>query len=224
MMKSLAGALLSIAIIFPVVGEPQPAHAVTCAVAGGKSGRLTYSGQVSKISATVCGNQLWKLLGKPKKLVKKVWTGKPRKYANMFTVVPDPPSISGSANLDVGQEADLVALAIRHSKNRLLFWYPSQVRFSPKTFDWAFGDTKVGSGQMVRHAWLTKGSYQVHLVVGYSVKYRIIGHSGWLSLPGLVYSTSPPFLVNVGATGKANSSKVVLVHWNCNEKPFALGC
>lgn len=224
MMKSIAGALLSMAIIFPVIGEPQASHAATCAVAGGKSGRLTYSGQVSKISATVCGNQLWKLLGKPKKPVKKVSTGKPRKYANMFTVVPDPPTISGSANVEVGQEADFAAKAIRHTRNRLLFWYPSQVRFTPRTFDWNFGDGKTANGQLVRHAWLAKGSYKVRVVVGYSAKYRIIGHSSWLVLPGLVYSASGPFFVNVGAKATANSSKVVLVHWNCIEKPFALGC
>ena len=224
MMKSVAGALLSVAIIFPSVQLSEPAHAVTCAVAGGKSGRLTYSGQVSKVSATVCGNQIWKLIGKPKKPVKRVRTGKPRKYANMFTVVPDRPGISGSPYLEVGQTAEFSAQAIRHTRNRLLFWYPSQVRFTPKTYDWTFGDGALGGGQFVTHAWSTKGTYQVRVLVGYSVRYRIIGHSLWLSLPGLVYATSPPLIVNVGGTATSNTSKVVLVHWNCNEKPTAPGC
>lgn len=224
MIKSLAGALLSIAIIFPVVQTPQPAHAVTCAVAGGQSGRLTYSGQVSPISATVCGNQIWKLLGKPKKPVKRVWTGKPRKYANKFTVIPDSPKVAGAVNLAVGQAGEFSALAVRHTRNRLLFWYPTQVRFVPKTFGWVFGDSKIGVGQNISHAWASKGSYHVRVAVGFAVKYRIIGHSNWLELPGLVYATSVPFLVNVGGASSVNSSKVVLVHWSCDEKPFALGC
>ena len=224
MMKSVAGALLSVAIIFPTVQLPEPAHAATCAVAGGQSGRLTYSGQVSKVSATVCGNQIWKLLGKPKKPVKKVRTGKPRKYANMFTVVPDRPIVLGSSNLALGQIGDFSAQAIRHTKNRLLFWYPSQVRFTPKTFDWTFGDGVLGSGQIISHAWSAKGTYQVKVLVGYSVRYRIIGHSLWLSLPGLVYATSSPIIVNVGGATPSNASKVVLVHWNCTEKPTAPGC
>ena len=224
MMKSVAGVLLSFAIIFPSVQQPEPAHAVTCSVAGGQSGRLKYSGQVSKVSATVCGNQIWKLLGKPKKPVKKVWTGKPRKYANMFTVVPDRPRVSGSTNLAVGQIAHFSAQAVRHTKNRLLFWYPSQVRFTPRTFDWTFGDTTIGNNQLISHAWSTKGAYPVRVLVGYSVRYRIIGHSVWLTLPGLVYSTSPPMVVNVGDDSTLNSSKVVLVHWNCIEKPAAPGC
>jgi hypothetical protein len=224
MIKSIAGALLSVAIIFPIVQAPQPAHAVNCSVAGGQSGRLKYSGQVSQISATVCGNQIWKLLGKPKKPVKRVWTGKPRKYVNRFTVVPDRPNILGTTTLEVGQEVDFSALAIRHTRNRLLFWYPSQVRFAPKTFVWNFGDAIPGSGQLVRHAWSAKGNYPVRVVVGYAVKYRIIGHSSWVVLPGLVYSSSSPFLVTVGGASSTTSSKVVLVHWTCDEKPFALGC
>ena len=224
MIKSLAGALLSIAIIFPVVQSPQSAHASTCSVAGGQSGRLTYSGQVSPISATVCGNQLWKLLGKPKKPVKRVWTGKPRKYINKFTVIPDKPKISGTGNLAVGQAGEFSAMAIRHTRNRMLFWYPAQVRFSPKTFGWSFGDAKIDVGKQISHSWRTSGSYQVRLLVGYTVRYRIIGHSSWLPLPGLVYSTSAPFLVNVGGTSSLNSSKVVLVHWSCDQKAFAVGC
>lgn len=224
MIKSLAGALLSVAIIFPVFEVPQPAHAVTCAVAGGQSERLKYSGQVSPVSATVCGNQIWKLLGKPKKPIKRVWTGKPRKYSNKFTVVPDSPKISGATYLAVGEEADFFALAVRHTRNRLLFWYPSQVRFSPRTFSWSFGDATIGIGQSSRHSWLARGSYQVRVLVGYAVKYRIIGHSKWMVLPGLVNATSSPFLVNVGGVTSSSSAKVVLVHWTCDEKPFALGC
>jgi hypothetical protein len=30
--------------------------------------------------------------------------------------------------------------------------------------------------------------------------------------------------VTVGGASSTTSSKVVLVHWTCDEKPFALGC
>lgn len=224
MIKSFTTVVLSLAILFPVFDHEAPAEAATCAVAGGQSGRLTYSGQVTKISATVCGNQLWKILGKSKKPVKRVRSGKPKKYDNKFTVVPDQPKLLGVSHTEVGQTEKFQAVAIRHTRNRLLFWYPAQVRFIPKTFQWNFGDQTAAESKTVEHSWSRRGSYWVKVIVGYSVRYRIIGHSTWISLPGLVYSSSPPWLVDVGANSRQNTSKVVLVHWTCLEKLFAIGC
>jgi hypothetical protein len=224
MNKALAALAISMAIVFPVGVNPIPAHAATCAVQGGQSGRLKYSSQTSTISATVCGNQIWKLIGKPKKPSKPIRPSKPRKYANNFTVVPDRPSISGPKELKVSEAGAFLANSVRHTRNRLLFWYPSQVRFSPKVFSWSFGDRKVGNGQTIQHDWQKIGTYQLKLLVGFSVKYRIIGHSGWITMPGLVYSSSAPLAVQVGAKRVSNSQKVFLVHWRCTEKPNAIGC
>jgi hypothetical protein len=179
---------------------------------------------VTPVSATVCGNQIWKLLGKPKKPVKPVKPTKPRKYSNNFTVVPDKPKISGESNLGSGQLSDFSSSAKRHVRNRLLFWYPSQVRFTPKTYNWSFGDGQLSQDAHPTHSWVTKGAYKVKVVVGYSVKYRIVGRSKWVSLNGLVFASSPPFTVTVGASTGQKSSKIFLVHWTCDQKPFAQGC
>jgi hypothetical protein len=224
MFKAMGSGIISLAIIFQVTLVPAPAEAISCSVAGGQSGRLKYSGQVTPVSATVCGNQIWKLIGKPKKPTKPVKPGKPRNYNNNFTVVPDKPKISGALNLPVGASGSYSAIANRHTKNRLLFWYPSQVRFTPQTYSWNFGDGQTANGQLLQHGWNSKGTYQVRLSVGYSVRYRIIGHSKWVPLTGLVYGISPPITVNVGLAPSSSSGNVSLVHWNCIQKPNAVGC
>lgn len=220
----MASGIISLAIIFQATLAPQPAEAASCSVPGGQSGRLKYSGQVTPVSATVCGNQIWKLIGKPKKPTKPTKPSKPRKYNNNFTVVPDRPKLSGPIKLAIGETGEFSASAIRHTRNRLLFWYPSQVRFTPQTYSWSFGDGTTGTGSNVAHGWNTKGTFQLRLVVGYTVRYRIIGHSNWIPLAGLVYGSSSPLAVSVGAIPSGALGEVHLVHWNCDKKPNAPGC
>ena len=224
MFKGLAAATLSLALVFQLPVSPTPAHAASCSVAGGQSGRLKYSGQLSPISATVCGNQIWKLIGKPKKPVKPIKPTKPRKYVNNFTVTPDRPGIETKTSFKVGETGNLTALAKRHLRNRLLFWYPSQVRFVPKTYLWNFGDGLVSSLNSPTHLWSTKGTFSVRLTVGYSVKYRIIGHSSWIALNGFVFAKSAPVNVTVGSQPMQVRDSVALVHWLCTQKPSAVGC
>ncbi|MFM5951283.1 MAG: PKD domain-containing protein [Micrococcales bacterium] len=227
MLKALTAVGLSLALLFQLPIEATPAHAVTCATPGGQSGRLKYSGQISPISATVCGNQIWKLIGKPKKPTKPakpVNPGKPKKYANKFTVTPDRPGIGGTAVLKVGEIGEFGAIAKRHIRNRLLFWYPAQVRFVPKTYLWNFGDGGSSGSNLVEHSWLKPGTYTMSLTVGFTVKYRIIGHSTWVPLSGLVFAKSTPWNVQVGSGVKQSGTSVVLVHWLCTQKPMAVGC
>lgn len=226
MVKGFISLVLSLAIVFQGVSHSQPAEAASCSVSGGRSGQLKYSGQLSSISATVCGNQIWKLITKPKKPAKPRKYTKPRKYKNNFTVVPDKPAISNltGVNLSIGQSANFMSLARRHTRNRLLLWYPAQVRFVPKTFTWNFGDGVTGFGSNPSHLWKKLGTYSVKALIGYSVKYRIIGHTGWIALPGLVRAYSSPLTVKVGASSQPKLGNVVLVHWSCNEKPLAAGC
>ena len=224
MFKGLSAGIVSLAIIFQVALVPAPAEAVSCSVAGGQSGRLKYSGQVTPVSATVCGNQIWKLIGKPKKPTKPIKPSKPKKYNNNFTVVPDKPKVTGQLKLSIGESGHYSAIAITHTRNRMLFWYPAQVRFTPQTYSWNFGDDQTGTGQNLAHVWKSKGTYSVRLTVGYSVLYRIIGHSKWVPLTGLVYGFSTPITVNVGELPSTGSRNVSLVHWNCHQRPTAPGC
>lgn len=229
MLKRVMVFALSMAIVFPPVqASSTPASAATCSVAGGQSGRLKYSGQLGVGSATVCGNQLWKLVGKPSKPVKPIKRTKPYKPIKLdhqFTVNPDRPTVSvDSTKVSVGQLVSLVGHSVRHTRNRMLLWYPAQVRFLPKQFDWTFADGSRASGLLQNHSWVRSGTYAVKLVVGFAVKYRIIGKSTWVSLPGLVYSSSVPQNITVAVLPQSASSKVVLVHWNCLEKQKVIGC
>jgi hypothetical protein len=125
--------------------------------------------------------------------------------------------------LQVGEAVDLAAIAKMHSKNRLLLWYPSQVRFHPVSYFWTFDDGTDSASALVAHSWSRSGSYQVKLAVKYSVDYRIIGKSGWMVLPGLITSNAVPLTVQVGSVS-SSKPKVVLVHWNCLERIQAVGC
>ena len=227
MFKVATSIALSMAILFAANVHPEISHASSCSVSGGQSGRLKYSGQLNVLSATVCGDQIWKLLPKPKKPVKPIvrtTPAKPYKYVNRFTVVPDRPMISGKNNSLTDVPISFRALARRHIRNRMLFWYPSQVKFIPKTFLWSFGQGANATKRVTSHSWPKPGTYRVTLQVGYSVLYRIVGRSNWLSLAGLVFSTSPKFKVRVGQIPLKSLGNTVLVHWQCSQKPFAPGC
>ena len=228
MLKPWLALCVCLAVFFPAFMPASAAHAATCKVAGGQSGALKYSGQVGSVSAKVCGNEIWKLLPKPKKPIKKKPNTTPAKkinWKNEFSVSPKAPAIERLSQgvLQVGEAIDLTAIAKVHSKNRLLLWYPSQVRFHPVSYFWTFDDGTDSASALVAHSWSRSGSFQVKLAVKYSVEYRIIGRSGWLVLPGLITSNAVPLTVQVGA-GTANGLRVVLVHWNCLERFQAVGC
>ena len=228
MFKPWLALSLCLAIVFPAIDSPIKSHGATCKVAGGQSGALKYSGQVGSISAKVCGNEIWKLLPKPKKPVKKKPSSNPPKkviWKNEITAVPRAPGFlrSNSGVLLVGEAIDLTALAKVHTKNSLLLWYPTQVRFHPKAYYWDFGDGTDSQSPLVAHAWSRNGTYSVRLSVGYAVDYRIVGKSAWISLPGIITTNAAPQLVQVGEA-RLGRQRVVLVHWNCLQRIQAVGC
>ena len=228
MFKPWLALSLSLAIVFPSIGTPNPSHASTCKVAGGQSGALKYSGQVGSVSAKVCGNEIWKLLRKPKKPVKRKPNSNPSKkviWKNEITAVPRAPGLlsSKSGALLVGETIALSALAKVHTKNSLLLWYPTQVRFHPQVYSWDFGDGTKAQSPLESHFWSKSGTYWVKLSVGYTVDYRIVGKSGWVSLPGLITTKATPLQVQVGELG-GTKRHVVLVHWNCLQRIQAVGC
>jgi hypothetical protein len=141
-------------------------------------------------------------------------------------VTPDRPRIkhSGSADLALNQNLGFSSSAVRHVRNRMLLWYPTQVRFKPVSTSWDFGDGQSSNEPIPKHSWSHSGVYNVDLTVNYSVKYRVLGKSEWQVLPGLIAVSSLPLQVRVGQSHKTRSGMVRLVHWNCNEKPRAYGC
>ena len=228
MLKPWLAISLCLAVFFPALDHSGISHAATCKVAGGQSGALKYSGQVGSVSAKVCGNEIWKLLPKPKKPVQRKPITNPSKkitWKNEFSVSPKAPAILRLSQgvLEVGEAVDLSAVAKVHTKNRLLLWYPAQVRFNPVSYFWTFSDGTDSGSALVAHSWIRSGTFEVKLAVKYSVEYRIIGKSGWLALPGLITSSAVPMLVQVGLV-ESNRPRVVLVHWNCLERIQAVGC
>lgn len=229
MIKGLASAVISLALVFQGASLTQPAQAAGCSSVGGQAGRLKHSGLVSRNAAKVCGRELWKLVAKPKPVKKPVMRKAPGKnvhWKNEFSVTPDRPRflVSGETNLSVGKAVLLTSLATKHQRNRMLLWYPTQVRFKPVSTAWNFGDGEASTAPVAAHSWSKAGTYQVTLEVEYSVKYRIVGKSDWVRLPGTVRAVSAPRTFQVGSVSPEASGRVTLVHWNCLQKLNAFGC
>jgi hypothetical protein len=204
-------------------------HAAGCSKVGVQSGLLKHSGLVSGNTAKVCGRELWKLLPKPiipKKPVVRKFTAKKVQWKNEFSVTPDNPRVKlgGSANLAVGDSLAMSSIAVPHTRNRMLLWYPAQVRFKPMSYLWNFGDGQTSADKDASHIWAQSGTFTLRLTVNYSVKYRILGKSSWLVLPGQISAKSLPILINIGQNLPQDSSSVALVHWTCLQKPTAIGC
>jgi hypothetical protein len=229
MIKGFASAVISMALVFQGINITQPAQAASCSSVGGQAGRLKHSGLVSGNAAKVCGREIWKLVGAPKPLKKPVVHKSPAKkvhWKNEFSVTPDRPrlAVAGETNLSVGHSVLLSSLAKKHQRNRMLLWYPTQVRFKPLKTTWNFGDGETSAAPVVAHSWSKPGFYEVTLAVEYSVKYRIVGKSDWVLLPGTVRGVSTPRTFHVGEATRQTDSRVTLVHWNCIQKLSAFGC
>jgi len=210
------------AILFPSPYSSPPAHAA-CAVSGGSSSRVKYSGSLSSYSATVCGEAIWKIIPRPSKPV----TGKTptRKWNNKIVVVPDRPVAKVSlSRLSPNQPATFQAISIRHTRNRLLLWFPAQVRFYPRTYSWSFGDGTTASSVESQHWFGKRGTFSASVKVGFSVRYRIIGQSGWVALPGLVFRKSLPIVVNVSSLPAPSTKLPRLVHFECRAGVQIIGC
>ena len=106
----------------------------------------------------------------------------------------------------------------------MLLWYPSQVSFKPVRANWTFSDGEKAQGDSITRSWGATGSYQAQLAVDYSVRYRILGRTGWIVLPGNVTSRSAPIDLMVSQGSAQEGGKVVLVHWNCFQKPLSPSC
>jgi hypothetical protein len=232
MPKAIIAFVVSLALLFPGFQEPSGANAAGCSVSGGQSGRLKHSGQVTSLQAKVCGKEIWRLIGKPKKPatpakpIVQNKQPKPIRWKNEFSVIPDRPKIISdkTINISPNEEIQLTSSAVRHVRNRMLLWYPSQVSFKPVRANWTFSDGEKEQGNSITRSWGATGSYRAQLAVDYSVRYRILGRTGWIVLPGNVTSRSAPIDLVVSQGSAQEGEKVVLVHWNCFQKPLSPSC
>jgi len=116
----------------------------------------------------------------------------------------------------------------------ILLGEQADVRFTPVSYDWDYGDGTSassadagGSWQALRleefattplsHTYTETGTYQVESRVGFSAEYRFAAGE-WQTIEGVVASAS-----NI-LQAIAGSASTVLVSNDCLQKPAAVGC
>ena len=132
----------------------------------------------------------------------------------------------------VGLPTNFIGTASAHIEEGDLLGYPAQVRFTPTSFTWNYGDGSTGSGTgatwealgvpefsdtTTSHVYAAAGPYNITLTVGYTAEYRFAG-STWQPVVGVVSSTSPPL------AAPASVVRTVLVAEDCLRNPSGVGC
>jgi len=134
----------------------------------------------------------------------------------------------------VGLESNMIAVTTTHVVAGLLLGSPADVRFTPITFDFVYGDGGARSSSSAGASWAAQGlpefsrtptshifeqtgSYRVFVNVGFAVEYRW-GTDAWTFIDGRVFSSAPAQVVLV--TRATN----VLVQDVCHQGIVAPGC
>lgn len=134
----------------------------------------------------------------------------------------------------VGLDTNFVAGAEAHVLSGELLGLPAQVRFTPDSYRWTFGDgiskTTKSSGATwdelavdefsataTSHVFRSSGEYTVGLEVSYSAEYRFAGLN-WRAIAGTVPAAGNRLTVMVV------EAKTVLVARDCIVDPAGLGC
>ena len=134
----------------------------------------------------------------------------------------------------IGLPANFIAETGRHVQPGSLFDVPIEVRFTPASYSWSWGDgsslrttvpgaswAELGlpefSPTATSHVFAETGVYSVTVIVAFTVEYRAVG-LGWNSIDGTL--TSPA--VTVAAL--AGDAKTVLVDKECTRNPTGPGC
>jgi hypothetical protein len=131
-------------------------------------------------------------------------------------------------------DANFLASAGTDIQNGTLLGQPAQVRFTPSAFHWDYGDgttrtsddggstwAQLGipefSPTSTSHAYLSSGSFTVHVSTTYTAEYRF-ANLPWQAIPGSLNESAPEFVVVVG------TAKTVLVDQDCLANPNGPGC
>lgn len=134
----------------------------------------------------------------------------------------------------VGLDTNFYANAPAHVVDGTLFGGTAQVRFTPTTYTWDYGDgntvslTNPGTTWAkykiaefdptpTSHIYNEPGNYTITLAVTYAAEYRIAS-SSWQNVVGTLTITAPPL------TATAGHASTVLVDQDCNTNPTGIGC
>ena len=147
----------------------------------------------------------------------------------------EPAAINGavypSSQISVSQAATFSAPAYVHYRSGTLLSLPTEVRFTPISVSWDFGDGSNGTGASLGYAFDSVGSYPVTVRVVYAVAYRVKGSSAWIAEPDtiamvddlLVTVSAESAITNAEAAIKS-PSRVLLVGESCLARPGTFGC
>lgn len=138
-------------------------------------------------------------------------------------------AVSPSNYLSVGQSATFFSDPKVHYRLGSVLGKSAEVRFSPIQTTWAFGDGSSAQGERPTHIY-SAGSFDVEVIITYSVSYRFAGQVGWVADPGQIEMPATVFVsVADQASPAPPSTRVVnqlpyLVSANCLANWQALGC
>lgn len=133
----------------------------------------------------------------------------------------------------VGLPTNFIAQAEPHTVRGTLFGIPAEVRFTPTTYHWRYGDgdtlntphagatwSRLGvsefSETVTSHAYAAAGTYTVQLSVHHSPEYRLAGGS-WRKIDGTIPVAAPALIVRV------YTAKTALVDAPCGGSATATG-
>ena len=166
------------------------------------------------------------------KVISKPSTANKTSAVASFTPAGVTGNVYPSSELSVGQQASFTSSAVQHYRAGKLLGVPTEVRFTPISVFWNFGDGNSGSGSYVPHTFSSTGTHQVQVRVVYAVSYRVRGSLTWIAEPDSI-SVADDLLVDVsaGASHPSNAAvnsgantKVLLVGQDCLANPGSFGC
>ncbi|WP_010203038.1 PKD domain-containing protein [Salinibacterium sp. PAMC 21357] len=160
----------------------------------------------------------------------------PITISDIATFRPQPPTAGMQPNqwMIVGLDTNFYATASAHIIDGTLFGGTAQVRFTPVSYRWQYGDghtaTTSNPGRTwaqsriaefdptpTSHVYEEPGNYSITLAVTYAAEYRVAG-SNWQTVVGTITIVAPPLSATAG------HATTVLVDKDCLANPSGVGC
>ncbi|MBH0099469.1 hypothetical protein I6E68_10005 [Salinibacterium sp. NSLL150] len=160
----------------------------------------------------------------------------PLSITDIATFRPQAPAAGMQPNqwMIVGLDTNFYANASAHVVDGTLFGGTAQVRFTPTSYNWDYGDgttSTLGTAGTTwakskiaefdptptSHVFEEPGNYTISLAVTYAAEYRVAG-SSWQNVVGTLTIVAPPL------TATAGHATTVLVDQDCIANPTGIGC